>query len=216
MATPTNPAEDLLNSEFPAPYRPLVPAALKRAYASADQAYERLDWLSTPSGKFHRGDLILLATEFEFARLIREGRLPFEPVWEDYAVPTGKHLVMKSPGAHITINQVEWPHIKPRRAIFRDQLATPNTDYLFPEWNEERAVDERRKHIVLLHGHSELRFSTLAIPHPTENRLIEWTGNLLDIPHEVSSPAMPGEGPTESPDAEIIDEVLRAVRDNDD
>jgi hypothetical protein len=72
--------------------------------------------------------LIVLAKEFEFLRLIREGRLPFEPVWENYAVPTGKHLVMKSPGANLTINQVEWPHVKPRKAAFRDQLAVPNTD----------------------------------------------------------------------------------------
>src|SRR5690348_14175828 len=133
MPMPTNPAQDLIDEEFPEVYRHLVPAALKRAYASADQAYERLDFLGTPSGRFQRGDLIVLAAEFEFIRLIKEGHLPFEPSWDNYASPTGKHLVMRSPGAQITINQVEYPHQKPRWAKFRAQFGVPNAEYLFQE-----------------------------------------------------------------------------------
>jgi hypothetical protein len=95
MSIAANPAEDLIDEEFPSIYRPLVPAALKRAYASAEQAYDLLEFLGTPSGRFHRGDLIVLAAEFEFLKLIKESHLPFEPSWEDYASPTGKHLVMR-------------------------------------------------------------------------------------------------------------------------
>jgi hypothetical protein len=216
MSAPVNPAQDLIDSEFPEIYRPLIPAALKRAYASADEAYERLDYLGTPSGRFHRGDLIVLATEFEFLRLMKESHLPFEPVWNDYASPTGKHLVMVSPSAKITISQVEYPHKKPRSAKFRDDLAVPNTPYLFKDWNEERERDDSKKHILLLHGYSDLRFSNLAMPHPQQNKLIWWTDNLLKLPHEATTVTRAkGEGPTESPDAELVEEVIKTVRDTE-
>lgn len=210
-----NPAEDLVDDEFPAIYRPLVPAALKRAYSSADDAYERLEFLSTPSGKYQRGDLIMLAVEHEFEKLIREGHLPYDPSWEDYACPTGKHLVMRSPGAHITINQVESPRKKPRSARFRDAFAVPNGEYLFADMNEELKQDASRKHIILLHGHGTLRFANLSVPHPTENRLIWWTEDLMKLPHEISSQNTHGggEGPVESPDAELVEEIIKTVRD---
>ncbi|EJN04213.1 hypothetical protein [Phyllobacterium sp. YR531] len=216
MATATNPAQDLVDEEFPSIYRPLVPAALKRAYASADQAFEKLEFLSTPSGKFQRGDLVVLAAEFEFYKLIREGQLPFDPCWEDYASPTGKHLVMKSPSAQITLNQVDYPHQKPRRAIFRDQFAVPNTRYLFAEWNREHDDNQDKKHILLLHGHGDLRFANLSVPHPSQNRLIWWTENLLKVPHTINagSTANVGEGPTESPDAELVEEIIKTIRDS--
>jgi hypothetical protein len=215
MTEAVNPAQDLIDEEFPDLYRPLVPAALKRAYASADQAFDRLDFLGTPSGRFQRGDLIVLAAEFEFVRLIKEKHLPFEPSWEDYALPTGKHLVMRSPGAQITINQVEYPHQKPRRAKFRDAFGVPNAEYLFEEWNEARRKDKSRKHIVLLHGYGDLRFSNLAVPHPSENKLMWWTDDLLKLPHEVAEDTTraKGEGPTESPEPELVEEIIKTVRD---
>lgn len=128
MAGASNPARELIDEEFPEIYRPLIPAALRRAYAGADQAYERLEFLNTPSGQFHRGDLIVIAVKSEFLKLIRENHLPFEPSWEHYASPTGKHLVMRSRGANITVNQVEYPHKKPRWARFKK-------DSTFQIWN---------------------------------------------------------------------------------
>jgi hypothetical protein len=188
------------------------------SYASADRAYDRLDFLNTPSGLFHRGDLIVLATELEFSRLIKERHLPFEACWEDYASPTGKHLVMRSPGAQITINQVEYPHQKPRLAVFRKLFDVPNTEYLFKEWNEERKKDASKKHLVLLHGHGQLRFANIAVPHPAENKLIWWTDDLLKLPHEVAEETTKakGEGPVASPEPELVEEVIKTVRDTDD
>jgi hypothetical protein len=44
---------------------------------------------------------------------------------------------MTSGRARITINQIAEPHAKPRSAKFRDNYGVPNTEYLWPEWNEE-------------------------------------------------------------------------------
>jgi hypothetical protein len=214
MTVAANRAQDLIDEEFPSIYRPLVPAALKRAYASVDQAIDKMDFLGTPSGKFHRGDLVVLATEFEFLRLVKEGTLPFDPVFEEYASATGKHLVLKSPRANITINQVDYPHKKPRWARFRDEMAVPTADYLFPDWNRAREEDATRKHVLLLHGYGQLRFSNLSVPHPSENRLVWSTEDLMKLPDEAEAAfGSGGEGPTESPDAELIDDIIKTVRD---
>jgi len=175
MSEAHNPAEELLDAEFPQVYRHLIPAALKRAYASADQAYDRLDFLNTPSGRFHRGDLIVLATELEFVKLIKEKHLPFEPYWEDYATPTGKHLVMRSPGAQITINQVEHAHQKPRWAVFRNLFGVPNTEYLFRDWNEEREKDESRKHVWPAPGSADTELGVLMEPEVSHGKAEVYT-----------------------------------------
>jgi hypothetical protein len=86
---------------------------------------------------------------------------------------------------------------------------------LFREWNEKRKTDESRKHILLLHGHGTLKFSSLAVPNPKSNGLIWFTDDLLKLPHEVSEDITraKGEGPTESPQAELVDEIIKTVRD---
>ena len=215
MLAPSNPAQDLVDEEFPDVYRPLVAPALRRAYASADRAYELLDFLGNPSGPYQRGDLVMLAVEHQFKKLIEEKHLPFESTWPDYPVPTGKHLVMRSSRALITINQVEYPNRKPRWAKFRHEFATPNGEYLFPYMNAEYQENSSKKHILLLHGHGQLRFSNLAIPNPTENYLIWQSEDLLKLaPAENSDgTGSGGEGPTESPDAELVEEIIKTVRD---
>ena len=219
MLYAANPAEDLIDSEFPEIYRHLIEPALRRAYAAADMVMDREEFLSTPSAAVQRGDLIMLAAEHQFHKLVRDNFLPFDASWDDHAAPTGKHLVLRSPGALITINQVEFPGKKPRYAAFRDTYAAQNTAYLFEEWNEEVARDDRRGHILLLHGYGSLRFCNLAVPHPTQSRLIWKTPSLLAIDHvDDSATTSGGEGPAESPDAEIdedvVEHVLRDLRDS--
>jgi hypothetical protein len=214
MTEARNPAQELADSEFPPQTRVFVAPALKRAYAAVDELMGSVEWLQTPSAKYHRGDLIVLATEHEFARLIDKGSLPLDMAWEPYAAPTGKHLVMRSARAVMTINQVDDAKKKPRHAVFRDHYGLPNMAYLFDYMNEEISQDKTRKHVLLLHGYQQLSFSHLAVPNPITSRLIWWSDNLLNLPHEVSAPKAPEEGPDESPDPQTIDEIIRAVRDS--
>jgi hypothetical protein len=91
MSEASNPAQELIDSEFPPHLRPLIPPALRRAYTAADRVMDETPFLGTPSGLYQRGDLILKAAEWELHRLIVAGSLPFEPSWEPCAVPTGRH-----------------------------------------------------------------------------------------------------------------------------
>ncbi|WP_156394111.1 hypothetical protein [Methylobacterium sp. Leaf94] len=221
MAEAENPAQSLIDEEFPIGLRPLVAPALKRAYQAADSLILRTEFLDNPSGRYQRGDLICKAAEHEFRRLIEAGSLPFEPSWDDYASPTGKHLVMRGKRSRITINQVDKPNTKPRRAAFRVNFGESNMADLFPEQNRAIREENEKKHIVLLHGHRNLTFATLGLPHPTRAKLIWRTPNLLpkvfevaDIPPGTTSPVPPEEGPTQSPDPEALENLLRLIRDN--
>ena len=217
MTKALNPAKQFIDNEFPESIRPLVAPALRRAYTTVDSLMERVEFLSTPSGRYQRGDLIVKATEFEFYRLIMAGSLPFDPAWEDYAAPTGKHLVMRSGRARITINQVESIDTKPRKAVFRENYGISNMAYLWPEWNEAANFDGKRRHLLVLHGYQVLTFAGIGLPHPKRNRLLWYTENLMNMPHAVPDEfgQTKVEGPSESPDPEAIEELLRFINDNE-
>jgi hypothetical protein len=211
-----NPAEEFLEKEFPPELRPLIPSALRRAYAAADEMIERHPQLATPRARYQRGDLVAVAADYEFELLVKVGSLPFEPSWEYYARPTGKHFVMRSRRAHITISQLEDPTQKPRNAVFRNRFALPNGRYLFEYMNEEVERDKALRLIHVLHGYQDSTFAHLTLPHPHENRHVWSTRNLMGIPHVVASDLPKAEGPAESPEPETIENLERHLRDNDD
>jgi hypothetical protein len=216
MPEAANPALDFLDEQFPLSVRRLVPGALRRAYHSVDELMNATPFLITKSGRLQRGDLIVKAVEYEFDKLARAGSLPFEPTWEDYAAPTGKHLVLRNDYACVTINQIEAKGKKPRKAVFRNSFGLPNMDFLFPDWNRESKERADLKHTLILHGYQELKFAFFAVPDPGANRLIEYTDNLLKIPHPVERAEAPEEGPLDSPDPESIENLMRMIHDEGD
>jgi hypothetical protein len=218
-----NAAEQFVDEEWPRRYRPLIPAALFRAYALADEAIEQFAFLRTPGGRYQRGDLIMVAASYEFEQLLETGRLPFDGAWEYFARPTGRHFVMRTHRARITTSQVEDPSKKPRRAIFRANFAELNEVSLFEEINEQRRLqreeierDNERRLIHILHGYQTLDFAHLAYPHPERNRHIYRSANLLNLPRSIDDPDLPPpEGPFDSPDPEALERIERHLRDND-
>ena len=120
-----NPAEQFANDEVPDSLRPLFPSALRRAYSAADITIERDPYLATPGAKYQRGDLIMLAASYEFQQLVANGSLlNFDGSWEYFARPTGKHFVMLTNRARITLNQVEDP--KKSRGMRYSETIMPN------------------------------------------------------------------------------------------
>lgn len=214
MSDSHNPALDLIGEEFPASHQRYVGPALKRAYSAVSSAIEAIDFLDTPSGRLQRGDLIVKATEFEFSKLIAAGNLPgLDPSLEDYALPAGKHLVMRTARAHITISQVPTINTRPRAATFRENFGIGNTKYLFDDMNLDAKREGERKHLLIIHGYQELTHAAVAMPHPTLYRLIARTDNLLDLEAGDFGTHSPPEGPTDSPNLEAIENVIRIVRD---
>jgi hypothetical protein len=217
-----NPAEHFTNEEVPPSIRPLIPTAIRRAYLAADATLERDPYLTTPGGRYQRGDLIMLAASYEFQQLVTNGSLPFDGTWEFFAKPTGKHFVMLTKRARITVNQVEDPRKKPRRAVFRNNYAELNEHSLFDELDEElkRAREEAEKDsarrlLHILHGYQELDFAHIAYPHPDRNRHIYRSPNLMKMPHEIPLDLPPAEGPSESPNPETLENIERHLREDE-
>ncbi len=208
-------AEEFCDDEFPARYRPLIPGALRRAYAAADALIDRTPFLQTPGGRYERGDLVMVAASYELQSLVRSGDLPFEGEWEFFAKPTGKHFVIHTKRAKLTTNQIKDPSKKPRRAEFRENYAEDNATYLFPEFVPKFDIKGKRL-LHILHGYQHLNFIHLAYPHPDENRHLFSSINLLKVPHEMPRDAdlAPAEGPTETPDPETIENIERHLKDN--
>src|SRR5208337_2215072 len=174
-----NLAEIVVDDVVPESIRPIIPSALRRAYAAADQTMDQHPYLATPGGKYQRGDLIMLAASFEFELLVRAGNLPFDGDWQFFARPTGKHFVMFTDSARITVGQVDDPRKKPRPAKHRENYSELNEIFLFPEFNEERARIVReaekegaRRLLHILHGYQTLTFVHIAYPHPERNEHI--------------------------------------------
>ncbi len=219
-----NPAEQFTTEEVPQSIWPLIPTTIRRAYLAADATIDGSPYLGTPGGKYQRGDLIMLAASYEFQKLVKNGSLPsFDGTWEFFARPTGKHFVMLTARARITINQVEDPRKKPRLAVFRNNYAELNEVGLFDDWDEnlirareEAAKDGERRLLHILHGYQELNFAHLAYPHPERNRHIYRSPNLMRMPHEMPLTDLPPpEGPSESPDPETIENIQRHLRDDE-
>lgn len=205
-------AQDLLTEQFPSETRRLLVPALRRGYAAVDRLIEAEPIFATPAGKFQKGDLNVLAVELEIHKLTVAGKLPFEASWEYYDAPTGKHLVLRSDALRMTINQVRAMGQKPRQAAFRDTYGLPNTRYLFEDWNEADERENNLPHVLLLHGYQDLSFAQLAVPNPSANDLIECSSNLLMTIHEGSYPVAE-EGPADSPDPEVIEDLTKFIRD---
>jgi hypothetical protein len=212
-----NPAQRFVDEEVPSRIRHLLPSALRRAYAAADQTIERDSYLCTPGG------MIMLAASYELQELVKAGDLPFDGKWEFFARPTGKHFVMLTKRARITTSQVDDSRKRPRRAVFRENYAELNESSLFPDINEELARKQEeaernreRRLLHILHGYQDLEFAHIAYPHPEKNRHIYRTTNLLRLPHEIASGLSPAEGPEESPNPETLENLERHLRDTDD
>lgn len=207
-------AEQFLSAEIDPALYPLFPAALRRAYANADHVIETHSFLATPGGKFQRGDLIACAAEYEVQRLIETGRLNLDFTWEDYAKPTGKHLVVHTRRGRLTISQVPDVAIPPRQAEFRTIYQVTNAPSLFEYMDKEIEDEAQKKHILLVHGYKLLSFAHFTLPHRMKDVPIFQTGNLLNLP-SLQFEATPAEGPSESPDPEAAEHLIRLVHDAD-
>jgi hypothetical protein len=218
-----NPAEQFADDEVPDSIRPLFPSALRRAYSAADITIERDPYLATPGAKYQRGDLIMLAASYEFQQLVANGSLPnFDGSWQYFARPTGKHFVMLTNRARITLNQVEDPKKKPRHAVFRNNYAELNERGLFDDVDEDiqRAREEaerdgERRLLHILHGYQSLDFAHIAYPHPARNKHMYRSPNLMRVPHEIASDLPPAEGPADSPNPEAFENFERHIKDDE-
>jgi hypothetical protein len=182
-----DPAE-FLADQFPKKYWSLIPSTLRTAYAAAAELAKSDPILQVESAQDNHGRLISWATDLGFKRLIETGQLPFDCGWKSFAKPTGRFLEIRLSHSVITISQVAEAAKQPRSVRFRENGRMNNEPFFdLPEF-----VDEQQSkgfpHFLIIHGHKNLEFAHLAVPHPIHHRDYRFrSSNLMNLPHAVPS-----------------------------
>jgi hypothetical protein len=150
--------------------------------------------LQVPSADDNRGRIISWAVDFAIERLIKSGQWPFDYEWKQFAQPTGRYLEVRLSHSVLSISQVTNPGKQPRNVVFRENGRLNNEPFFdLDEFREEREV-QGLPHFLLIHGHQELNFAHLAVPHSLHLRdYIYRSPNLMNMPHEVPIDAPPVE-----------------------
>ena len=193
-------------------HRSLIPTTLRQAYAAADIEAKASPILNVRSAKDQRGRFRTWSVDLAFQRLIDGGRWPFDYDWAEYDQPTGHYLRIRLPQSIMSISLVDCAKHPPRSVRFRENNALGNADYLFAEMNEERRITGLPS-FVLAHGHTQPTFAHIGMAHPTRNRWLYRTPNLMKTPHAVASDVPPIEAEDEEAILELRERIERTVRD---
>lgn len=187
-------AEHFLLDQFPVKHRPSIPTTLKTAYSAAGLLISQEPILQVPSAEDNRGRIISWAVDLAIERLIKTGQWPFDCQWKEFAQPTGHYLEVRLSHSVLSVSQVSNSRKQPRNVVYRENGRLNNEPFFdFDEFRKELEV-QGLPHFLLVHGHQELTFSHLAVPHALHRRdYIYRTPNLMNMPHEVPIDAPPVE-----------------------
>lgn len=205
-------AEHFLLDQFPMTHRTAIPTALKSAYSAASLLISQEPILQVPSAMDNRGRISSWAVDLAIEKLMKTGKWPFDCDWNDFAQPTGRYLEVRLSHSVLSVSQVSNPRKQPRNVVFRENGRLNNEPFFdLDEFKEEREI-QGLPHFLLVHGHQELNFVHLAVPHALRKRdYIYRTPNLMKMPHESPAEAPPVEE-TEFKSAMILKEEIEKWR----
>jgi hypothetical protein len=205
-------SEHFLNDQFPLLEQTLLIPALKNAYKTVDELIKSEPFLQVPSALFNHGRLKSWASDFYIEKLLKTGYLPYEYSWENFDKPTGKFLQIHLPSSKLIISQVALPKKPPRHANFRSNAAFNNQLFLFPDMENEKKLGEPT--FLLVHGHQDLSFVHIGLPHPNQESYLFQTANLLRVPHVVNAEKALIEAVNFEPVVTLKEEIARRLREN--
>jgi hypothetical protein len=187
-------AEQFLADQMSPAQRALVAPTLKSAYAAARLLVNQEPILQVTSAEDNRGRLVTWAVDLAFEKLLQSKQWPFDHTWRDFAQPTGRYLEVRFSHSVLSISQVAHPGKQPRSVVFRENGRLNNQPFFdLEEFRDEREV-HGLPHFILVHGHQDLTFAHIGVPHSEYKR--DWiykTPNLLNLPHPVASDLPPAE-----------------------
>jgi hypothetical protein len=208
-------AAQFLDDQISLAARSLIPTTLKSAYSAAAMLISQEPILQVTSAVENAGRIISWAVDLAFEKLVQSKQWPFDCRWQEFATPTGRYLEIRLSHSIITISQVAWPGKQPRNVVFRENRRLNNEPFFdLDEFREEREV-HGLPHFLIIHGHSELAFAHLAVPHSEHRRdWIYMTPNLLHMPHPVRSDVPPQESTDFEATMVLKEEIERWCKDH--
>ncbi len=208
-------AEHFLLDQIPQRDRAHIPTTLKTAYAAVNMLVKQEPILQVVSAAQNRGRLVSFAVDLGFERLIKTGQWNCEYRWREFAKPTGRYLEIRLSHSALSISQVSNPTKQPRNVVFRENKRLNNEPFFdLAEFREDAEV-RGLPHFLLVHGHQDLNFAYLGVPHAMHRR--DWiykTGNLMRMPHEIPVDAPPVEMTEFEDTITLKEEIEKWQRDN--
>jgi hypothetical protein len=176
-------AKAFLHDQVPVSAQTLVPGTLRSAYATARMIAKQEPILSVASAQDNHGRLISWSVDFAFEKLLKTQQWPFEFTWRDFALPTGRYLEVRFSHSVMSISQIANAGKQPRNVVFRENGRMNNEPFFdLREFDDVRSVNGL-PHFLLIHGHQQLDFAHLAVPHSEYRR--DWiykTPNMMHLP----------------------------------
>ena len=208
-------AEKFLLDQIPLSQRQMVAPTLKSAYGAAKLLAAQEAILQVQSASDNHGRVITWAVDHAFEKLLKSGQWPFDHRWRDFDQPTGKYLEIRMSHSVMSISQVARPGKQPRNVCFRENGRFKNEPFFdLREFDDTRSV-HGLPHFLLIHGHQDLNFAHLAVPHSLHRR--DWiykTPNLLTMIHAVNDDLPPPEQTDFDAAMELKQEIDKWRRDN--
>ena len=208
-------AEHFVNDQFPRQLQSLIPTTLKTAYDQAAIIAKSDPVFQIESAQDNHGRLVSWTVDLSIKRLIESGKLPFDYRWRPYARPTGRFLEIRLSHSVATISKVSDPKRQPRNVVFRQNKRLNNEPFFdLAEFDEDRAL-HGIPHFIIIHGHQELNFAHIGVPHAIHQR--DWiyrTPNLMQLPHALPEEVPPVEDTEFDATMELRDEIQKWLRDH--
>jgi hypothetical protein len=209
-------AAEFLKDQLPSSARALIAPTLKSAYADAKRVTELEPIFKVPTAVDNRGRIVSWATDLAFERLLQTKQWNFDYRWRDFALPTGRYLEIRLSHSVLSISQVANPAGQPRDVAFRENGRLNNEPFFdLDEFKDNREVSGL-PHFILVHGHQQLTFAHVGVPHSEFRRAwIYRTPNLLTMPHVVVSDLPPQERTDFQATMQLKEEIDRWRKNHD-
>ena len=199
-------AEQFLLDQIPLHVQRLLPSKLKLAYQAAEEHIKATPMLQIPTAADDRGRIISWAVDFAVKGLIESGEWQADFRWQLFARPTGCYLEVRLPHSTLSISQVQFWKDQPRNVVFRQNARLGNTQLSLPGFESAEDNDSVAgcPSFLLVHGHKELEFAHIGVPHQFHERgYIYQTPNLMRMLYEVALSDLPPPEPKRN-----VDELL--------
>lgn len=182
-------ARAFLADQIPTREQILIPPVLRTAYAAVRATVTDNPYLQVPSAVYNRGRMVTWAVDFSIEKLIKSGQWSVDYRWRSFGSPhpTGRYIEIRFSHSLMTISQVPDPSKQPRDVAFRENARLINDPFLPFEGLEDDTKVNGLPSWLLVHGHQELNFVHIGMPHSRRHHAyIHRSVNLLDLPRAIA------------------------------
>lgn len=200
-------AEQLLQIYFPIVVRSWFVPTQTKAYTMTKLHCSSFPYLNWKIGDDEKPNIRRVIVDYYMQKMVADHKLSFQSYVGENAIGNCHHLELKCNNVILTTSHLNQCEQRPRKAIFRKQLAKSNYLSLFPDYDEIEKDDKSLSYYaVLCHESKGDKLERAFLGIPSNEKTEKWlaTIDLLKEPWQTYHPVVPEE--------EIAEEELVALR----